>query len=76
MLQLAEMLQNFGAWGICAVLICAIVYLYRSSNILLEKRNDQFVELLRETNALLHSLSDQCLRVEQILDRVERKLNE
>ena len=76
MAEIVKILEQFGAWGMCAVLITAIVYLYRSMGALLEKRNDQFVELLRETSAVLQTIVDQNNRIEKILDRVEIKLNE
>ena len=65
------------------VLIFAIVYLYRTSSALLEKRNDQFISVLREVGVLLETVSNSNSRseilmnnVEKVLDRVERKLNE
>ena len=60
----------------CVVLIIAIVYLYRTQMALLEKRNDQFIEVLQEVGVLLETVSNSNNRVESILDRVERKLNE
>jgi len=76
MAEMAKILEQFGGWGMCAVLIVAIAYLYRSMGALLEKRNDQFVELLKETNAVLQTITDQNKRIEKVLDRVEIKLNE
>ena len=76
MAEVAKILEQFGGWGMCAVLIAAIAYLYRSMNALLEKRNDQFVGLLKETNAVLQTITDQNKRIEKILDRFENKLNE
>ena len=76
MTDMAKILEQFGAWGMCAILIAAIIYLYRSMGALLEKRNDQFVELLKETNAVLQTIADQNKRIERVLDRVETKLDE
>lgn len=76
MATVAKILEEFGAWGMCAILIAAIIYLYRSMGALLEKRNDQFVELLKETSAVLQTIVDQNNRIERLLDRVEDRLNE
>jgi len=76
MADMAKMLEQFGAWGMCVVLIAAIVYLYRSMGSLLEKRNDQFVELLKETSIVLQTISEQNKRIERILGRVEHRLDE
>ena len=75
MTQMAEFLQTFGGWGMSVVLLAAIIYLYRSMNSLLEKRNQQFIDALRETTAALQQHSDDSRRVEALLQRVERLLD-
>jgi hypothetical protein len=71
---LAQFLQNFGGWGVCVVLILAIIYLYKSMSTLLEKRNDQFREVLKETSVFLQQNAQQNERVEGLLRRIERIL--
>ena len=73
--ELAEVLQTFGGWGMCAVLLFGIIYLYRSTNKLLEKRNEQFIEALKETTAALQQNNDESRRVEATLARVEKALD-
>jgi len=79
--SLAKFLQLYGGWGMCAVLILAIFYLYKSMGKLLEKRNDQFIEVLKEcgvaldaTNTSNKDVKDLLRNNKEILDRVERLL--
>jgi len=72
--ETVEILEKFGAWGLCGILLGAIGCLYRSMSALLEKRNEQFVDLLRESNAVLQTIADQGKRIERVLDRVEDRL--
>ncbi len=71
----AQFLQTFGGWGMTVVLIGGIIALYRSMSNLLEKRNDQIREVLRENAALLQQNAQQNERVEELLRRVERVLD-
>jgi hypothetical protein len=73
--EVAEFLQVFGGWGVSAILLAGIVYLYRSTNKLLERRNEQFIEALKETTAALQQNNDESRRVESALTRVERILD-
>jgi len=73
--DIAELLQTFGGWGVSAVLLAGILYLYRSTNKLLEKRNEQFIEALKETTAALQQNSDESRRAEAVLQRVEHILD-
>jgi len=73
--EVAKMLQTFGGWGLSAILLAGILYLYRSTNKLLEKRNEQFIEALKETTAALQQNNDESRRVEAVLTRVERILD-
>lgn len=73
--DIALFLQKFGGWGVATILFVAIVYLYRSMNKTLDKRNEQFIEALKETTAALQQNSDESRRVEQVLQRVERHLD-
>jgi len=75
MTKMAEFLQTFGGWGLSIILIAAIMYLYRSMNSLLEQRNQQFIDALRETTAVLQQSHDESRRVEALLQRVERLLD-
>ena len=71
---LAELLQIYGGWGVAAILMVAIVALYRSSKKEWDKANSQFVSLLKECSALLRTLSDGNTRVEDLLRRNESQL--
>lgn len=73
--EVAKLLQTFGGWGLSSILLAGIIYLYRSTNKLLEKRNEQFIEALKETTAALQQNSDESRRVEALLSRVERQLD-
>jgi len=74
MTEVAQFLQTFGGWGVSVVLLGLLIYLYRSTNRLLEKRNEQFIETLRETTNALSTSSDDSKRIEAVLARVERLL--
>lgn len=87
--SVAELLQLYGGWGMCAVLIAGIVYIYKSTGALLEKRNDQFIKVLEDvgfllqavngsnerTEVLMVKIKTQLATNEKILERVEKKLN-
>ena len=51
--SVAEFLQHYGGWAVSIFLVIAIVYLYRSMNGLLERRNAQLVGLLAECKAVV-----------------------
>jgi len=68
---IAELLQIYGGWGLSALLMVAIVALYVSSKRERDKREIDFVTLLKECSALLRTLSDGNTRVEDLLRRVE-----
>jgi uncharacterized protein YpuA (DUF1002 family) len=81
MKEFAEFLQTFGGWGVSVVLLAGIIYLYRSTNKLLEKRNEQFIAALTETTKTLQQSNDESRRNEEVmrdvkltLERVERRL--
>jgi len=73
--EVAQFLQTFGGWGVSVIVLAGIIYLYRSMNKLLEKRNEQFIEALKETTATLQQNNDESRRVEMVLTRVERVLD-
>lgn len=75
MVEVAKFLQTFGGWGVAVVLLFGIVYLYRSTSKILEKRNEQFIAALRETTTALQQNNDESRRVEAVLIRVERILD-
>lgn len=75
MVELAKFLQTFGGWGVAVVFLVGIVYLYRSTSKILEKRNEQFITALKETTAALQQNNDESRRVEAVLTRVERILD-
>lgn len=75
MVEIAKFLQTFGGWGVSAVFLAGIIYLYRSTSKILEKRNEQFIEALKETTAALQQNNDESRRVEAVLSRVERLLD-
>lgn len=87
--SVAELLQLYGGWGMCAILIVGITYVYKSMGAILEKRNDQFIQVLNDVGSLLRTVNDSNDRIEslmgkvrallvtneKILERVENKLN-
>lgn len=75
MVEVAKFLQTFGGWGVAVVLLFGIVYLYRNTSKILEKRNEQFIAALRETTTALQQNNDESRRVEAVLIRVERILD-
>lgn len=72
--NLAQILQTFGGWGVSAVLLFGIFYLYKTTNQTLEKRYEHIAEVLKETSAMLQQNVDELKRVESLLQRVEREL--
>jgi hypothetical protein len=70
----AELLQLYGGWGMCAVLIAGITYVYKSMGALLEKRNDQFIQVLNEVGSLLQTVNDSTDRSEKLMDKIDRHL--
>jgi Na+-transporting methylmalonyl-CoA/oxaloacetate decarboxylase gamma subunit len=75
MREIAEFLQTFGGWGVAVLFLSLLIYLYRSTNNLLEKRNTQFIEALKETTETLSQSNEQSKRVEAVLTRVEGRLD-
>ena len=73
--EIAKFLQTFGGWGVSAIFLGGIIYLYRSTSSLLEKRNEQFINALKATTAALQQNSDVSTRVCNTLERVERRLD-
>jgi Na+-transporting methylmalonyl-CoA/oxaloacetate decarboxylase gamma subunit len=75
MTEVAQFLQTNGGWGVAVVFLGLLVYVYRSMNNLLEKRNEQFIETLKETTKALSDNSDDSKRIEAVIMRVERLLD-
>jgi uncharacterized membrane protein YgaE (UPF0421/DUF939 family) len=75
MSKTAEFLQTFGGWGVSVIVLMCLFYLYRDTSKLLEKRNEQFIDVLRETTAMLQQNTDNSYRVQKLLERVERYLD-
>ena len=73
--ELAELLQVFGGWGVSAVLMIAIFYLFRSMNKDRYERDKQFMDVLKETTAALQQNTDAAKRAEAVLQRVENRLD-
>lgn len=74
--EIAAFLQTYGGWGVSVILLGMIFYLYKSMNKLLEKRNDQFIEVLRECTALLQQNNDLNERVETMLRNVAKTMDD
>ena len=74
--EIADFLQTYGGWGVSVIFFGMIFYLYRSMNQLLEKRNDKFIEVLRESTALLQQNCDLSERVETILRNVTKMMDD
>jgi type II secretory pathway component PulM len=79
--KIARLLQVYGGWGMCAVLIVGIVALYWSMSKVLVRQNEQLQALLKETTAVLTQARDTNREVAETnreaataLDRVERQL--
>ena len=73
--ELAELLQVFGGWGVSAVLMMAIFYLFRAMQKDRNERDKQFMEVLKETTAALQQNTDAAKRAETVLHRVENRLD-
>jgi len=87
--SLAGVLQVYGGWGMTVILMAAVIALYKNTGKILEKRNDQFVDVLREcgtvlgqTEDKLREVSDRLVqftnvneRVLRLLERVEDRLD-
>ena len=77
----AKILDTYGAWGMCMILVAGIVLLYRSMSRVIEDRNQQLVDLLKETTAVLTQARDTNRDVaetnrhtDDLLERVERQV--
>jgi len=68
----AELLHIYGGWGVSVVFLGMIAHLYRTMNSLLEKRNDQFIAVLKEGTAILQQNSEKSERVEEMLRAVAK----
>ena len=68
--SIAQILQLYGGWGLSAILICGIVALYRHMGRLIEKRNEQFIELLRENASQIEQSNVMNGRVEDHLQKI------
>jgi len=68
--QATKILQQYGPWAVVVILLAAIFYLYRHMNKridtltehygnLLEKRHDQFIQVLTDSAATLKQCKDE-----------------
>lgn len=67
---LAEMLKFYGGWGVAAVLFFLVVWMFVYFTRLLERRHDQFAELISDGNATLKSVKDELVRLQSRLDNM------
>jgi hypothetical protein len=79
--RIAQLLQIYGGWGMCAVLIVGIVALYWSMSKVILRQNEQLQALLKEATAVLtqskdtnHEVAETNRETKIALDRVERQL--
>ena len=79
--RIAQILQTYGGWGMCAILIVGIVALYWSMSKVISRQNEQLQALLVETATVLTQARDTNREVaetnrttNQTLDRVSPQL--
>ena len=72
---LAAYLQTYGGWALSALLIIAIHRLYTQTSKLLEERNKEFNDVLRETTRALEANARVTAENKAVLERLERLLN-
>jgi hypothetical protein len=51
--QITVLLHSYGGWALSAILLIAIVWVYKSMLQLLEKRTQQLMEVIRECGSAL-----------------------
>lgn len=73
--SMAEFFQTFGGWGVSAVLLTGIIYLYKTQITAQTEKDKQFIDVLKETVSVLQQNADRNDRVEAVLSRVERLLD-
>jgi len=85
----AEILQQYGGWGVASLLVFTVAYLYWSFSKQLEKRNDELIAMVRdvwhtmeiqnstnrEVENFLRINKEQTARTERLLGRIENELN-
>jgi len=74
--DLAQLLETYGPWGITAVLIFAIFYLYRTTSTILSERNQQFISYLQTSGTTLANLSKTTDKLEEVMREVKELLRE
>ena len=74
--QLAEILQSLGGWGIAIIEGFVIAYLYSSNKSEKEDMDEQFIEILKETTAMLQENAFLQNQVREELQKAEARLEE
>ncbi len=69
--QFAIFLKEYGGWAFSIILMLAMVYLYRTTSSLLEKRNNELKALLAECKSVIAENRVFMNRVEDAVDRGE-----
>jgi len=67
--KFALFLKEYGGWAFSILLMAAMVYLYRTTSALLEKRNNELKTLLAECKSVIAENRIFLNRVEDDLDR-------
>jgi len=73
--SLAKILDQYGPWALCVVLLIAIYWMFKYFMNLLEKRNTQFADILTETTAALQQAKETNDRLLREIDRLQRRLD-
>ena len=74
--ELASLLQTYGPWGVTAVLIVAIFYLYRTTSGILNERNQQFITYLQTSGTTLANLSKTTDKVEVLFLEIKELMRD
>jgi len=83
--ELVKLLQQYGPWAVTVILLFAIVFLYRQMTkkldekdknygMLLEKRHDQFIQVLTDCAATLQQAKDEIKETKDLNKRIEELL--
>jgi len=83
--SVAKILQIYGGWGMTALLIFVLLWLYKTTSKLLDDRNEKFIVLLKECSSALNNAekaidhiredaNEECASLHGKIDALERRL--
>ena len=74
MIGLAQFLQLYGGWGIAALALIAIFYMYKTQGNAFETRHKEYVSLIRETNTSFRAVTDALNKLIMLIENIDGDL--